>query len=132
MMLALWMVVTFLRPCLTAYSKAYRMTRAEFSAVTIFMLSTTPGTLCKKCRNSSKQFYILMRSDLVFQHGIFSLGVLADEHHIDVLVASLDSGEGLAVDHIDVEVELITQTHVTGRNATTQASSLDVACMGTF
>jgi hypothetical protein len=63
----------------------------------------------------------------VLQHGVLALGVLADEHHVNVLVASLHSGERLAVDHVHVEVQLVTQTHVARGNSTTQAASFNVA-----
>lgn len=63
----------------------------------------------------------------MLQHGVLALSVLANEHNIDVLVASLDSRVGLAVNHVDVEVEFITESNVAGGNATTQAACLDVA-----
>ena len=44
MMLALWMAVTFLRPCCRAYVKANSAMRRDAFSVMIFRLSTTPGT----------------------------------------------------------------------------------------
>jgi hypothetical protein len=44
MMLALWIAVTFLRPCRFAYSKANSLIRRDAFSVITFRLSTTPGT----------------------------------------------------------------------------------------
>lgn len=46
----------------------------------------------------------LLASDLMLQTAVFSLCVLPDDHDVDVLVASLNSGEGLAVHHIGKQV----------------------------
>ena len=43
-------------------------------------------------------------SDLMLQTAVLSLCVLPDDHDVNVLVASLDSREGLAVHHIGIEV----------------------------
>lgn len=43
-------------------------------------------------------------SDLVLQTAVLSLCVLPDDHDVNVLVASLNSGEGLAVHHIGIQV----------------------------
>ena len=45
MMFALWTAVTFLRPLARAYSKANDAIRSDATAVMIFRLSTTPGTM---------------------------------------------------------------------------------------
>ena len=44
MMFALWIAVTFLRPCLRACSNANCAIRVDAFSVMIFRLSTTPGT----------------------------------------------------------------------------------------
>lgn len=43
-------------------------------------------------------------ADLVLQTAVFSLCVLPDDHDVNVLVASLDPREGLAVHHIGIQV----------------------------
>lgn len=43
-------------------------------------------------------------SDLVLQIAVLSLCVLPDDHDVNVLVARLDSREGLAVHHIGIQV----------------------------
>lgn len=43
-------------------------------------------------------------TDLVLQTAVLALCVLPDDHDVNVLVASLDSREGLAVHHIGIEV----------------------------
>lgn len=40
----------------------------------------------------------------MLQTAVFSLGVLPDDHDVNVPVASLNSGEGLAVHHIGKQV----------------------------
>ena len=45
MMFALWIAVTLRRPCLRAYSKAYRAIRVDAYSVMIFRDSTTPGAV---------------------------------------------------------------------------------------
>lgn len=47
--------------------------------------------------------YVVL-SDLVLQTAVLSLCVLPDDHDVNVLVASLNSREGLAVHHIRIEV----------------------------
>ena len=43
-------------------------------------------------------------SDLVLQTAVLSLRVLPDNHDVNVLVASLDSRERLAVHHVGIQV----------------------------
>lgn len=46
-----------------------------------------------------------LASDLMLQTAVLSLCVLPDDHDVNVLVASLDPGEGLTVHHIGVQVQ---------------------------
>lgn len=43
-------------------------------------------------------------SYLMLQTAVFSLRVLPDDYDVNVLVASLDSREGLAVHHVGIQV----------------------------
>ena len=51
---------------------------------------------------------------LVLEAGVFTLGVLADDAHIDVLVAGLVTGHVLDHDNGRVNVELLTESNVEG------------------
>lgn len=55
-------------------------------------------------KNTQKPKRASVMSDLVLQTAVLSLRVLPDDHDVDVLVASLDCGEGLAVHHIGIQV----------------------------
>merc|ERR1719336_1168102 len=56
-MLALCINVTFFRPFSRVHSKAYLQSRSQCGSVTIFKLSTTPGTLsCSSCAYSPSVF----------------------------------------------------------------------------
>lgn len=54
------------------------------------------------CFSESTIGCVCALADLVLQTAVFSLCVLPDDHDVNVLVASLDSGEGLAVHHIGI------------------------------
>lgn len=47
---------------------------------------------------------VLLLSDLMLQTAVLSLCVLPDDHDVNVLMASLDSWEGLAVHHVGKQV----------------------------
>lgn len=67
----------------------------------------------KKCLRDHKHVFqqtvvlivFPLASDLVLQAAVLSLCVLPDDHDVNVLVASLDPGEGLTVHHIGVQVQ---------------------------
>ena len=46
-----------------------------------------------------------MVPNLVLQTAVLPLCVLPDDHDVDVLVASLDSRQGLTVHHVGIQVQ---------------------------
>ena len=52
MIFALWTAVTFFLPCFSANSNAYFAMRMDLWRVIIFILSTTPGTVCNMNRTA--------------------------------------------------------------------------------
>lgn len=73
-----------------------------------YKLQRGKGSLQEKVKAFQFQQYwfsVLALSDLVLQAAVFSLCVLPDDHDVNVLVTSLNSGEGLAVHHIGKQVQ---------------------------
>lgn len=64
---------------------------------------------------------------LMFQHGVLAIGVLADEHHVNVVMAGRNARIRLAVHHIDVQIQLVTDGHVAGDFGQGLGLGLDVA-----
>lgn len=47
-------------------------------------------------------------TNLMLQHGIFTLSVLTDDYDINILLPRFDARATLAVDNIDEQIQLIT------------------------
>lgn len=54
------------------------------------------------------------RDALVLQHGVLALGVLPHDHDIDVLLTGIDARIRHAVQHVHVEIQLVSQGDVAG------------------
>ena len=111
-MLALWTLVTFLRPCLRAYSKAYLTIRSEpvieigliempesgrmVLPLSFLMSAISSAVSGLPCSNSQAEVKVF--------------GVLADDDEVDlgVLVVGPDAGEVLARAYASVKVERLT------------------------
>ena len=93
-MFALWIAVTFLRPCRRAYWKANSEMRVDAFAVMIFRLSTTPGTT--SCSSPAYR----------------SLRVLADDDEIHALEPRRDAGQIPDGPQVRVQVERLAEPDV--------------------
>ena len=105
MMFALCTAVTFRRPFATAYSKAKRAIRSEAARVMILMLSAASWpTMCS-------------------MPGVQVLGVLADDHEVDVLVAALDAGHRPRRAQVGVQVQRLAEPDVDAPEARADRAS---------
>ena len=107
-MFALWIAVTFFRPCRRACSKANCAMRVDARSVMIFRLSTTPG------------------HDLVLEAGVEILGVLADDDQVDALEPRVDAGQVPHRPQVRVEIERLAQPDVDAREALRRSASSPV------
>ena len=108
---ALWTIVTFLRPCFRANSKAARTIRSEPFFVLILqeMAYSSPARfrevregLRERCQRRRE----LGRHRVELDAGVEVLGVLAEDHEVDpLLVVQRIARVGLAGPQADVEVE---------------------------
>lgn len=64
----------------------------------------------------------------MFQHGIFSFSILTNDNDVNILMMSCDSSIRFAMNHINEQIQLISNSYVTGYNAGIQTFGLDIAC----
>src|SRR6266516_3643237 len=98
MMFALWTAVTFRRPFARAYANANSTIRRVPVLETV-ALGLDPG----------QELLRLGRPLLVLDAHVQVLGVLANDHEVDVREAGSDSWVGLARPHLGVEVEALAE-----------------------
>ena len=95
MMLALWIAVTRLRPCLRACSKANRAMLVDALSVMIFQRFDHAG------------------HDLVFEAGVEVFSVLAHDHEVDLRIPAVDAGQVAHRPQVREQIQCLAQPALT-------------------